>query len=117
MPRTTTKIRTSQPPPPMNTYTNHYPQVQITKPQLQSSFLGTMAEGFSFGVGSSVARHAVDSIFSSATLTHSHPPPQLPEPEKAEKMIKLYNDCMLKATSPDDIEKCEKYNIHNSSQR
>lgn len=99
------------PPPLTNTYQSHFPQVQQQKP----SFFSTLAEGFSLGVGSSLGRHAVDSILSSATL--SQPPPQLPDPENAEKMIKLYNDCMLKATSPDDTEKCEKYNIHKSSYR
>jgi hypothetical protein len=117
MPRTTTKIRTSQPPPPMNTYTNHYPQVQITKPQLQSSFLGTMAEGFSFGVGSSVARHAVDSIFSSKPTFTT--PPQLPEPDdkSIEKMAKLYKECMDKATNFEETEKCEKFSIQRESSR
>jgi hypothetical protein len=126
MPRTSSRSTTSKsanshknyniktiPPPLTNSYQTHFPQVQQQKP----SFFSTLAEGFSLGVGSSLGRHAVDSIFSSATLSHPPSPPQLPDHENAEKMIKLYNDCMVKATSPDDTEKCEKYNIHKSSQR
>jgi hypothetical protein len=126
MPRTSTSkktsfhknysIKTIPPPPLTNSYKTHCPQVQKQTP----SFFSTLAEGFSFGVGSSIARHTVDSIFSSSSSKNSvtnTTPPQLPDPDNTEQMIKLYNECMFKATSPDDTSKCEQYNIHNSSQR
>ena len=131
MPRTTTSRGASPKmnsyniktiPPPMNTFSTHCPQVQIPKllPQKQNnSLLGTLAEGFSFGVGSSVARHVVDSIFSSKPTYTTPPQPQLPEPDdkSIEKMAKLYKECMTKATTFEETEKCEKFSVQMSSDK
>ncbi len=58
-------IKSSMPPPPARTF---------SAPSLAPSsggFLSTMAEGFSFGIGSSVARNIVDRIFSPSTTVNS----------------------------------------------
>jgi hypothetical protein len=77
------------------------------------------------GVGSSIGRHAVDSIFSSASgkATLSQPtyatPPKLPEPndKNIERMTKMYNECIEKATTFEETEKCEKFSVQTSSAR
>jgi hypothetical protein len=80
-------------------YTNNFPQVQPNK----SSFLGNIADGFSFGVGSSIARVAVDSILKSSSHTSITPT------QYNEKITKLYEECITKAANPDEISECEKY--------
>jgi hypothetical protein len=43
----------------------------VSSASSSGGFLSTMAEGFSFGVGSSVARNVVDRIFSPSTTVNS----------------------------------------------
>lgn len=122
MPRSSTSSRSSStstksqnktrnvsvPPPPLPkmSYTNNFPLVQPNK----SSFLGNIADGFSFGVGSSIARVAVDSIFKSSSHTSITPPSSSITPTQYnEKITKLYEECITKAANPDEIRECEKY--------
>jgi hypothetical protein len=97
----------SIPPPPLPkmTYTNNFPQVQPNK----SSFLGNVADGFSFGVGSSIARVAVDSIFKSSSQTTLSSPSTITPVQYNDKITKLYEECITKAANPDELSECEKY--------
>ncbi len=65
----------------------------ITTPS-SSGFLSNMADGFSFGVGSSVARNIVDRIFStsSSTIITSNKPNIIYK--QCEELEKSWSECM-----------------------
>lgn len=83
-----------QPPPPSSKQ-QPPPPASVPAPQQRSQGLGsTIMEGFAFGTGSSIARHAVGALFgggssqpdSSASTPSSTAPQQLPQQQQQQQM-------------------------------
>ena len=88
------KIRTSAPPPPSPT--------PIKKQTESNGFLGTLIQGFSFGTGSSIAHHGINSLFSNKSTpekenTQSHTENksnQLTGSTDCGDLLVQYKDCL-----------------------
>lgn len=102
------------PPPPKKTTYTIQPNT-IKRP----SMLNTLAEGFAFGTGSSLAREGVNKIFEKKTLEKDIYENKNPENGiNCDNLIQLYNDCIFKNsndTSCDYLlkkyDECTKMNI------
>ncbi len=94
---TVTKSTLPPPPAPVSTVPSATPS--------SGGFLSTMAEGFSFGVGSSVARNIVDRIFSPSTI-----PATIPKTTSnnsyCSDLEKSWNECM--SMNNQDLNICRK---------
>lgn len=105
-----TVTKSSVPPPPATTVS---PKSTLSAPVSSSvpssgGFLSTMAEGFSFGVGSSVARNIVDRIFSpsstsSGSMIHSS---KLGSNHICTDLEKSWSECM--SMNNQDLNICRK---------
>jgi hypothetical protein len=112
-------LKRSPPPPGNRPYVSNIPKpistsIPIPIPSQRPSLFRTMAEGFAFGTGSSVAREAIHNtpnIFSgsSANTTSSDSVSEKPKSE-CEKWEKMFEKCIEKEQSYciDLFEKMEK---------
>lgn len=71
---------------------------QVSLPSHSPSMVDTMKQGFSFGVGSSIAHNMVNTIFSSKNKDETVKPNEITNETKltTEKMYELYNKCIDK---------------------
>jgi hypothetical protein len=93
-------------------------QQQKTLASMTSTLASTMFQGFGFGVGSSVARKAVDHVFDSTTTATSNgpspPPPQQDKKVKCEEVWENYKTCLNSSSAEchhffDDFSRCIHY--------
>ena len=109
MPRTTSKTNSKSynlPPPPMKTppppLQSHPQSPMITPMPLQShqqpSMFDTMKQGFSFGVGSSIAHNMVNSIFGPKNKDENVIKKEINNETKlsSDKIYEIYNKCLEK---------------------
>jgi len=108
MPRTTSKTNSksyttaqppmkTSPPPPLQSQS---PQMRIPTP-LQShppSMLDTIKQGFSFGIGSSIAHNMVNSIFGPKNKDENVIKKEVSDEAKlrSDKIHEIYNKCLEK---------------------
>ena len=113
MPRTTSKSnyksytplpKQLQPPPITKTHTtlqNQVPSMKTSSPPLQNqppSMVDSIKQGFSFGVGSSIAHNMVNSIFGSKNKDENINKKEVSDETKltTDKIYEIYNKCLEK---------------------
>ena len=102
---------------PSSTLPQPQPQPQQkTLASMTSTLASTMLQGFGFGVGSSVARKAVDHVFDSTTTTSNGPAPPPPQDKKVkcEEVWENYKTCLNSSSAEchhffDDFSRCVHY--------
>jgi hypothetical protein len=93
-------VHPKRPPPPPAASARPTHNQNQSVPHVPSGFFNTIKEGFAFGIGSSVARQAVNSVFSSSsTSTLPSPPSPSPSPpanhsEECDFIKDMYKKCM-----------------------
>ena len=103
---TVTKSSVPPPPPPAPTVSPKSTLLAPVSSSVPSSggFLSTMAEGFSFGVGSSIARNIVDRIFSPSVPVSI--PKRTPNNSYCTDLEKSWSECM--SMNNQDLNICRK---------
>jgi len=122
LPKPQYSIPARRPIPPSSTVPQPQPQ-QKTLASMTSTLASTMFQGFGFGVGSSVARKAVDHVFDSTTTATSNgpppPPPQQDKKVKCEEVWENYKTCLNSSSAEchhffDDFSRCIHYDDKKS---
>jgi len=105
--------------PKQTPFTQTQTQNQKSTHATAPSLLQTVKEGFAFGVGSAVARTAVDSLFSGNSKSTVSPPPKQTAEKPCRDLLDSYESC-LRLSSQDTTCSNEMISflqcLHNESQ-
>lgn len=112
-------MKKKTPPPPKSTdrrSQSEFPLNIPTKPSMGTSVGKPLMEGISFGTGSAIGRHLVDSIMSPKPIEQRNV-----EMDWCKRLLNSYEKCAIDNINTDDCENLQKviieYNCNSVSRR